>query len=118
MRPPAARNGNLLLDYLLGARVVFSGDRTREAVAEELAREFNGVALADVPDPKDPTKFLAREGEQLPRASAHPVLAYGDAVLRRLVGCEGKAFRQSTAFGKPRAPAPFIVYGWPRCRGV
>jgi formate dehydrogenase major subunit len=34
--------------------------------AEELAREFNGVALADVPDPKDPTKFLAKEGEQLP----------------------------------------------------
>jgi formate dehydrogenase major subunit len=33
--------------------------------AEELAREFNGKALADVPDPKDPTKFLAREGEQL-----------------------------------------------------
>jgi formate dehydrogenase major subunit len=33
--------------------------------AEELAREYNGKALADVPDPKDPTKFLAREGEQL-----------------------------------------------------
>ena len=34
--------------------------------AEELARESNGKALADVPDPKDPTKFLAKEGEQLP----------------------------------------------------
>jgi formate dehydrogenase major subunit len=32
---------------------------------EEIAREFNGKALADVPDPKDPAKFLAREGEQL-----------------------------------------------------
>jgi formate dehydrogenase major subunit len=32
---------------------------------EELAREFNGVALADVTDPKDKTKVLAREGEQL-----------------------------------------------------
>ena len=32
---------------------------------EEIAREFNGKALADIPDPKDPTKFLAREGEQL-----------------------------------------------------
>jgi formate dehydrogenase major subunit len=32
---------------------------------EELAKEFNGKALADVPDPKDPTKFLAKEGEQL-----------------------------------------------------
>jgi formate dehydrogenase major subunit len=38
--------------------------------AEELAREFSGSALADVPDPKDPTKFLAREGEQLPGFAA------------------------------------------------
>jgi D-cysteine desulfhydrase family pyridoxal phosphate-dependent enzyme len=34
---PAARNGNLLLDHLLGAEVVFSGDRTREEVAEDVA---------------------------------------------------------------------------------
>jgi formate dehydrogenase major subunit len=33
--------------------------------ADELAREFNGRALADQPDPKTPGKFLAREGEQL-----------------------------------------------------
>ena len=33
--------------------------------AEELAREFNGVALADLVDPKDKTKTLAKEGEQL-----------------------------------------------------
>ncbi len=38
--------------------------------ADELAREYNGKALADVPDPKDPTKFLAREGEQLPGFAA------------------------------------------------
>jgi len=36
---PKASNGNLLLDYLLGAQVVFSGDRTREAVAEDVAKE-------------------------------------------------------------------------------
>jgi L-cysteate sulfo-lyase len=34
---PAAWNGNLLLNHLLGARVVFSGDRSREAVAEDVA---------------------------------------------------------------------------------
>lgn len=33
--------------------------------AEELAREFSGKALADVTDPKDPTKVLAKAGEQL-----------------------------------------------------
>ena len=36
---PSHLNGNLLLDHLLGARVVFSGDRTREEVAEEIATE-------------------------------------------------------------------------------
>jgi D-cysteine desulfhydrase family pyridoxal phosphate-dependent enzyme len=34
--PPAAATGNLLLDRLLGARVVFSGDRAREEVAGEV----------------------------------------------------------------------------------
>ena len=32
---------------------------------EELAREFSGKALADVTDPKDPTKVLVKAGEQL-----------------------------------------------------
>ena len=36
---PAVWNGNLLLDHLLGAQVVFSGNRTREAVAEEVASQ-------------------------------------------------------------------------------
>ncbi len=31
----------------------------------EVAREVNGKALADVPDPKDKTKTLVKEGEQL-----------------------------------------------------
>lgn len=33
--PPAEARGNLLLDHLLGARVVFAGDRDREEVAAE-----------------------------------------------------------------------------------
>jgi formate dehydrogenase major subunit len=33
---------------------------------DEIAREYNGKALADVVDPKDPTKVLVKEGEQLP----------------------------------------------------
>lgn len=32
---------------------------------DELAREYNGKALADVTDPKDPAKVLAKAGEQL-----------------------------------------------------
>ena len=33
--------------------------------AEELAKEYNGRALADVMDPADPTKVLVKAGEQL-----------------------------------------------------
>jgi L-cysteate sulfo-lyase len=40
---PATSNGNLLLDHLLGAQVVFSGDRTREAVAEDVAQAQRGA---------------------------------------------------------------------------
>jgi len=32
---------------------------------EELAREYNGKALADQADPKDPTRVLVKKGEQL-----------------------------------------------------
>src|SRR3989442_7051184 len=40
---PAGATGNLLLDHLLGARVVFSGERPREQVAEEVvAAEIAG----------------------------------------------------------------------------
>ena len=38
----------------------------RAPAPEELAREFNGSALADLPDPKEPGKFLLRAGEHLP----------------------------------------------------
>jgi L-cysteate sulfo-lyase len=37
--PPAATTGNLLLDHLLGARVVFAGTRTREDVADEIVAQ-------------------------------------------------------------------------------
>jgi formate dehydrogenase major subunit len=33
--------------------------------AEELAKEYNGVALRDLADPKDPAKILVKAGEQL-----------------------------------------------------
>ncbi len=38
----------------------------RAPSAEELAREYNGYALSDIPDPKEPGRLLARAGEQLP----------------------------------------------------
>ncbi|HBI69414.1 MAG TPA: formate dehydrogenase-N subunit alpha [Massilia sp.] len=39
--------------------------RPHSPTPEEIAKEFNGKALADVLDPKDPTKVLAKKGEQL-----------------------------------------------------
>ena len=40
--------------------------RRRRRRPDEVAREFNGQALADVPDPKNPGAFLVRQGEQVP----------------------------------------------------
>ncbi|MCX7788141.1 MAG: D-cysteine desulfhydrase family protein [Spirochaetes bacterium] len=37
--PPTLWNGNLLLDWILGAEIRFSGDRTREEVAAEVMEE-------------------------------------------------------------------------------
>ncbi len=39
--------------------------KPRAPAPDELAKEFSGYALADVTDPKDPTKVLAKAGEQL-----------------------------------------------------
>lgn len=39
---------------------------TDEPHAEELAREFNGYVVSDVPDPNDPTKKLLEKGKQIP----------------------------------------------------
>src|SRR5690606_4689555 len=33
--------------------------------ATELAMEYNGRALADLPDPRDPTRITRRKGEQV-----------------------------------------------------
>ncbi|HNT53400.1 MAG TPA: D-cysteine desulfhydrase family protein [Anaerolineaceae bacterium] len=43
---PESVTGNLLLDHLLGARIVFSGDRSREAVAEEVLAELKSSGAA------------------------------------------------------------------------
>jgi formate dehydrogenase major subunit len=39
--------------------------RPDEPAPEELAREYSGKALADLADPKDPTKVIRKGGEQL-----------------------------------------------------
>ena len=40
---PAEFNGNLLLDHLLGARLVWSGDRAREEMMEEVVAAERGA---------------------------------------------------------------------------
>jgi formate dehydrogenase major subunit len=47
------------------ARLHWPYKQARSPSPEELAREFSGTALADVTDPKDPKKVLAKAGEQL-----------------------------------------------------
>jgi len=58
-----AKEGGALPDPVLNLSWPY--DVPHSPSAEEIAREFNGKALADLPDPKEPGKLLAREGEQL-----------------------------------------------------
>jgi formate dehydrogenase major subunit len=41
-----------------------------EPSPDELAKELNGAAVADVQDPTDPTKFILQKGKQLPGFAA------------------------------------------------
>jgi len=49
--PPEDVTGNLLLDHLLGARVVFSGDRPREQVMDEVVAEERAAGRRPYPIP-------------------------------------------------------------------
>ena len=59
-----AREGGALPDPVL--KLTWPYRIAKSPSAEEAAREFNGQALADVPDPKNPAAFLVRQGEQVP----------------------------------------------------
>ncbi len=64
--PPDRQTGNLLLDRLLGAEVVFSGERTREAVAEQVLREETSAGRRP---------FFIPLGGSMPTGAAGLVLA-------------------------------------------
>jgi len=59
-----AKEGGAFPDPIL--KLTWAHRIPRSPSAEELAKEYNGAALADVPDPANPGAFLVREGEQVP----------------------------------------------------
>ena len=58
------KEGGAFPDPILNLRWEYSNPD--EPSPDELARELNGSALADVPDPADPSKLLLQKGKQLP----------------------------------------------------
>jgi formate dehydrogenase major subunit len=58
-----AKDGGKFPDPIL--KLAWSHARADHPSAEEVAREYNGKALADLPDPKDKTKVLVKKGAQL-----------------------------------------------------
>jgi formate dehydrogenase major subunit len=52
------------------AKLTWAYANPRTPGADELAREYNGKALADLPDPKNPGQLLVKKGEQLPGFAA------------------------------------------------
>jgi formate dehydrogenase major subunit len=63
LRALYAQDGGAFPDPVLG--LAWPYRMPRQPHPEEVAMEINGRALADVTDPKDPTKVLAKAGEQL-----------------------------------------------------
>ena len=59
-----AKDGGAFPDPIL--KLTWAYNQPLKPSPEELLREINGKALADVLDPKDPTKVLVKAGEQLP----------------------------------------------------
>ena len=59
-----AKEGGAFADPI--TRLTWTYNQPTKPSPEELLREINGKALADVLDPKDPTKVLVKAGEQLP----------------------------------------------------
>jgi formate dehydrogenase-N alpha subunit len=57
------KEGGAFPDPVLG--LTWAYRNPDEPAADELAKEFSGKALADLTDPKDPTKVLRKAGEQL-----------------------------------------------------
>ena len=62
------KEGGAFPDPILNLRWEYSNPD--EPSPDELAKELNGSALADVPDPADPSKLLLQKGKQLPGFSA------------------------------------------------
>jgi formate dehydrogenase-N alpha subunit len=58
------KDGGKVADTILNVSWPYADPKA--PTPEELAKESNGKALADIPDPADKTKFLARKGELLP----------------------------------------------------
>ncbi|MGC2397082.1 MAG: formate dehydrogenase-N subunit alpha, partial [Rhodomicrobium sp.] len=62
------KEGGAFPDPILNLRWEYSNPD--EPSPDELAKELNGSALADVPDPADPSKLLLQKGKQLPGFAA------------------------------------------------
>lgn len=63
--PPAHITGNLLLDHLLGAEVVWSGNRDREAVMAEVAAREQAAGRGPYPVPLGGSNALGAAGYAL-----------------------------------------------------
>jgi formate dehydrogenase major subunit len=64
LRTMYAKDGGAFPDPIL--KLTWKHKMPMSPSPEELAKEYSGVALTDLVDPKDPTKVLGKAGEQLP----------------------------------------------------
>jgi len=96
--------------------------KATEPGPDELAREMNGYALADLPDPKDPAKLLAKAGQQL--ASFAQLADDGATASGTWIFCGSwteagnQMARRDTADPTGLGIAPNWAWAWPANRRI
>jgi formate dehydrogenase major subunit len=118
LRDLYAREGGVFAEPILGASWPYV--QPRSPSPEELAKEYNGVALVDVADPKDSTKVLVHAGEQL--SSFAQLQADGSTAAGCWIftGCFTQAgnqmARRDTADPSGLGVTPGWAWAWPANR--
>jgi len=120
LREMYAKDGGAFPDAILGLHWPYHDPA--EPSAEEIAREYNGKALADIMDPKDKTKVLVKAGQQL--SSFAQLADDGSTACGTWIFCGSwteagnQMARRDTSDPSGLGVAPNWAWAWPANRRI
>ena len=120
LREMYAKDGGAFPDAILGLHWPYHDPA--EPTAEEIAKEYNGRALADIMDPKDKTKVLVKAGQQL--SSFAQLADDGSTACGTWIFCGSwteagnQMARRDTSDPSGLGVAPNWAWAWPANRRI